>query len=116
MLRKTAGKIWRFARRITGNGPPPPVVYDPAWEPRGEPTPTFPQLRSQACTQAQLQTPEFKALATILDGRPLMHRKQWEWCFIVQALDEAGMLREGARGVGFGVGTEPIASYLAGKG
>ena len=46
----------------------------------------------------------------------LCHRKQWEWCYIAQVLALAGMNRPGRRGLGFGVGTEPIVAYLASKG
>ena len=45
----------------------------------------------------------------------LYHRKVWELCFVLQALYESGMIQANRRGLGFGCGTEPIASYLAGK-
>ena len=45
-----------------------------------------------------------------------MHRKLWEWCYILEALESSGAIVDGARGVGFGVGREPIASYLVSKG
>jgi hypothetical protein len=93
-----------------------PLRYDRRWEPRGERKPTFPGLISQACTQAQMESVECRELAITLDRRALMHRKQWEWCFIVQALLERGMLRPGRRGLGFGVGTEPITAYIAAQG
>jgi hypothetical protein len=37
----------------------------------------------------------------------------WEWCYIGQACEQAGVLGSGRRGLGFGVGTEPLASYFA---
>ncbi len=95
---------------------PAPLQYDKGWEPKHERKPTFPGLISQACTQAQMESPECRQLAAALDRRALMHRKQWEWCFIVQALLERGMLRPGRRGLGFGVGTEPITAYIAARG
>lgn len=55
-------------------------------------------------------------LAAEVDAKPLVHRKQWEWCFIVQALVDAGLAQEGARGLGFGVGREPIVGALASRG
>jgi hypothetical protein len=45
-----------------------------------------------------------------------MHRKLWEWCYILEALESRGMIANGARGIGFGVGHEPIASYLVSHG
>ena len=35
--------------------------------------------------------------------------------YILQILEDHGMLRPGRRGLGFGVGNEPIAAYAAGK-
>lgn len=35
-------------------------------------------------------------------------RKNWELCFIVAALRERGMLRQSKKGLGFGVGNEPL--------
>lgn len=45
-----------------------------------------------------------------------MHRKQWEWDYILQALRQEGAVRHGARGIGFGVGREPITAWLAREG
>jgi hypothetical protein len=51
------------------------------------------------------------------DPRPVMlHRKMWEWLFIAQALAERDMLRPGRRGLGFGVGKEPLVALFAGLG
>jgi SAM-dependent methyltransferase len=45
-----------------------------------------------------------------------LHRKLWEYCFIAQGLFERGMLRPGRRGLGFGVGQEPLVALFAGYG
>jgi hypothetical protein len=45
-----------------------------------------------------------------------MHRKLWEWCAISQALAERFMLNEGKKGIGFAVGSEPLASLFAAHG
>lgn len=45
-----------------------------------------------------------------------LHRKLWEWCAISQVLAERGLLIEGKRGIGFAVGTEPLASLFAARG
>ena len=51
------------------------------------------------------------------DGRDVMlHRKMWEWLFIAEALRERGMLAAGHRGVGFGVGQEPLVALFAAAG
>lgn len=81
------------------------------------------RLRSCLCTQEMLESPAFirwtmRLEPTFLqeDGRVKLHRKLWEYCYIVQALYERGMLRAGARGLGFAVGNEPLPSYFACQG
>lgn len=46
----------------------------------------------------------------------LYHRKFWEFCYIYQALSERGLLIPGSRGLGFGVGKEPLVSLFASSG
>ena len=46
----------------------------------------------------------------------LYHRKLWEHCYIFQVLLERGLLAPGCRGLGFGVGREPLASLFASYG
>lgn len=45
-----------------------------------------------------------------------MHRKLWEWIFIAEALRERGLLAPGKRGLGFGVGQEPLAAAFVAAG
>lgn len=49
----------------------------------------------------------------ILGEKPNMHRKQWEYVYVLQSLWERGCLQEGKRGIGFAVGTEPLPSVFA---
>lgn len=50
-------------------------------------------------------------------GQPmLVHRKQWEWVYILQCLNVSGCFMDGLSGVGFGVGTEPITAVAANRG
>ncbi len=44
------------------------------------------------------------------------HRKQWEFCFMAHALDHYGKLKEGSKGIGFAVGTEPLAPFFVKRG
>ncbi len=75
------------------------------------------RLCSCQCTQAQLQSPQFQEWAPRMDEEPMrMHRKPWEYFFIAQALHERGMLRPGSRGLGFGVGREPLVALFASLG
>jgi hypothetical protein len=74
-------------------------------------------LRSQACTQRQIESSAFRYWATSLHEKPGgLHRKLWEWSFICQALFERGMLVDGQRGLGFAVGTEPLSALFAKSG
>ena len=73
-------------------------------------------LKSNLCTQAQLETATFRRWSERLGVAHGLHRKLWEHCFIAQALEERGMLAPGRRGLGFGVGKEPLAALFASRG
>lgn len=84
--------------------------------------PQLPPLTSQACSFASLTSPQFLSWAERLrpywdenlSGSPVpIHRKMWEWFFIAQALWERKMLRPGCKGLGFGVGKEPLVPLFA---
>lgn len=44
------------------------------------------------------------------------HAKFWEQMMIYEALKSHGVLKKGSRGIGFGVGTEPLVSVFANEG
>jgi SAM-dependent methyltransferase len=83
-------------------------------------------LESQLCSAESLRSPALKAWAERLqplwrtsddDQRDVMlHRKMWEWLFIAEALRQRGMLTPGRRGLGFGVGQEPLVALFAAEG
>lgn len=73
-------------------------------------------LTSRLCRQVDFTEPWFHAWCAALHLKPLLHRKIWEYAFVLQALREGGALRSGSHGVGFGCGEEPVASYLASQG
>lgn len=73
-------------------------------------------LRSNVCHQAQLESEPFRAWTRRIGTPFKLHRKLWEFCYIAQALHERGMLAPGRRGLGFGVGREPLVSLFAGFG
>jgi len=56
---------------------------------------------------------EIIALQGAHDGHPRFHRKAWEWCAVLAAIDARGLLRPGVRALGFAVGTEPVTAILA---
>jgi SAM-dependent methyltransferase len=127
-LRKLAGRsrltrqAWdtaRAARDAWQAWPKPVLPADrlfPPWPNEGD-EPTFPGLVSQACTDMQVRSKAYRAWGERLRVTDVyVHRKQWEWFYIAQALEESGAVRPGARGIGFGVGTEPLTPWFAAQG
>lgn len=70
-------------------------------------------LGSKPSTQSDLESDWVAHWCSQLKIPVLYHRKLWELAYILQVAHERGLLREGARGLGFGVGVEPLASYFA---
>lgn len=68
------------------------------------------------CRAEDFRTPWFSYWTRRFHTELRQHRKLWEYVFIVQALWERGVLRDGSRGLGFGVGTEPLAALFAAEG
>lgn len=80
---------------------------------------------SALCTERVLTSARFVEWADRIrpawdldrSGRPVYtHRKLWEWLYIVAALEERDMLRPGRRGLGFGVGRDPLVALFASLG
>ena len=78
--------------------------------------PIFSAPVSQACSQAQLNTPEFRFWCREIREPLRYHRKLWEYCYLLQVLSHEGMMAPGRRGVGFGVGRETSVAVLAARG
>ena len=83
------------------------------------------QTLSQPCSYASLTSPKLRYWAEQM--RPYwdesgsgievpVHRKIWEWAFIACTLSDNDMLNPGAKGLGFGVGKEPLVPLLASLG
>lgn len=73
----------------------------------------FGKRRSELCKAKDFQQEWYHQWCEVLGEQPNFHRKQWEYVYLLQALYERGCLKEGKRGIGFAVGTEPIPSVLA---
>lgn len=73
---------------------------------------TLSQPVSQLVSQAQFDDPAYGQW----QGKPSYHRKDWEFAYIAQALDVRGLLTTGKRGLGFGVGREPLPALFASRG
>jgi SAM-dependent methyltransferase len=71
---------------------------------------------STVCRAEHFLLPLFNYWLRELKMYPAMHRKLWELVFIAQTLHEFGKLEPGMRGLGFGVGQEPLSTYFAKRG
>ena len=71
---------------------------------------------SQGCTAGQMTGETYDRICSALGEIPKHHRKQWEFCYIFRVLEMAGMLEPGKRGLGFGVGREPLVAAFAARG
>ena len=71
---------------------------------------------SQLVTASQMRSEPYLAWCREMRLEPRRHRKTWEFAYVLQVLKEAGVLCAGSRGLGFGVGLEPIPAVLAVRG
>jgi hypothetical protein len=74
-----------------------------------------PPRSSRACRQEDLGR-EHVLWCQKLGESHVLSRKAWEYTAICRALEDSGMLRPRARGLGFGVGREPLVSAFAAEG
>jgi hypothetical protein len=75
--------------------------------------PNLRNIASQACTADQFSEPDYLRLSKEITQEPRFHRKQWEYIYILRALEQFGLMSPGTTGVGFGCGKEPIAAVMA---
>ncbi|WCT75336.1 methyltransferase domain-containing protein [Sphingomonas naphthae] len=68
---------------------------------------------SQMCTAAQMDEPTYLDWVGRMNRAPHRHRKQWEFVYVGRALEYYGALQPGKRGLGFGVGIEPLPAVFA---
>ena len=73
----------------------------------------YQRVASCFCTRAQLESSAFRYWVKLLGLKFQLHRKVWEFAFILQALYERGALRSGNKGLGFAVGEEPLPAFFA---
>lgn len=99
-----AGNLARIVGAIAGNR-----------NPEDENDPPGP-LTSCLVTQSRCEGPKYRTWCERLREPVRYQRKQWERIFIAQVLFERGLLIDGNRGIGFGVGTEPLPALFASLG
>ncbi|CAN5160283.1 hypothetical protein BH09PSE2_BH09PSE2_06700 [soil metagenome] len=71
---------------------------------------------SALCRQEDMDDPVILYWLRRLGQAPAYHRKQWEFGFLCQVLHERGALAPSSRGLGFGVGEEPLSALFASYG
>ncbi len=79
-------------------------------------SPTLSNPTSQLCTCNQFKESIYSDWCAKLHYKPVLHRKQWEYIYILQSLKHCGVFYPGARGLGFGTGREPLPSCMAAAG
>lgn len=70
-------------------------------------------FNSVLCRQRHFRLSLYQYWCVQIKEKPRFHRKQWEFVYICQALHERNMLRPGNKGLGFGVGREPLVALFA---
>lgn len=75
--------------------------------------PLFEAPVSQMATENQFYSPKFQFWCDELHENLNLHRKLWEFCYVCEVLEQNQMLQPGKKGLGFGVGTEPLTSLFA---
>jgi SAM-dependent methyltransferase len=89
-------------------------LYQPSFKIITHSEPSFEQPVSQLATERQLHSSKFQFWRTELHlPSKMMHRKLWEFCYILQVLEKFDFLKNGKRGLGFGVGIEPLPALFA---
>jgi hypothetical protein len=109
-LKRNQAMLAQRVARLEGSSGARPVVARPE-------DPRFPQgVRSRVCTEAQLREPWFEEWCAALAEPARANRKLWEHAYLAHVLAALGHLQPGQRGVGFGVGREPLVALFAGRG
>lgn len=85
--------------------PPEPVLA------RSEPF-----MPHSTCSVLDMLHPRYLDILHDIDHPFSFHRKLWEWVFVIHHLQQAGMLSEGRRGLGFGIGLERLPALFAKNG
>jgi hypothetical protein len=107
----------REIRTLIGQATLPPAAH---WQGKPDIPPALPTGvvfdKSVICRQEDMDTPHFTYWAQRIGHPATYHRKIWEFVYVCQALYERGLIKASARGLGFGVGEEPLTAYFASQG
>jgi hypothetical protein len=110
-LRAQDQNVTQLARAMLGEARPV-IAQGSAQEPAGASMLTG----SALCREAHFADPWFGYWSVRCGEKPYFHRKLWEYYFLIDSLWRAGLLAPGKRGLGFGVGREPLPSLFVSLG
>ncbi|WP_208455484.1 hypothetical protein [Burkholderia gladioli] len=115
-LQQRVAELENLCRSFVTRSDVKDMIKDSTWSPSLD----FPALPADApfmtfsnCNTEDFKHPRYAQLCKLINDRPRWHRKQWEYIFILHHLIEANVLRPGMKGIGFGVGQEPLPSAFA---
>lgn len=77
---------------------------------------TAPFMAHSTCSVLDMLHPRYLEILREIDHHFTFHRKTWEWVYVIHHLEQAGVLKEGSRGLGFGIGRERLPALFAKKG
>ena len=72
-----------------------------------------PFMEHSNCQASDFFHPRYIQLCKLIDQRPRLHRKQWEFIYVLHKLLCSKVLQPEARGLVFGVGREPLPAVFA---
>tara|TARA_B110000971_G_scaffold118883_1_gene121761 strand:- start:8636 stop:9601 length:966 start_codon:yes stop_codon:yes gene_type:complete len=75
--------------------------------------PSLNAITSQLCTTGQCIEPQYHHWCAEMRSPARLGRKQWEFVFILEALNKLDCFAQGKKGLGFGCGKEPLAAVMA---
>ena len=104
-----------FLDRLLLDRPWRSTMFTPSPEVHASPA-DAPFMPYSTCSGADFLHPEFSKILGELGLRNELHRKLWEWVFIIHHLRKAGIVGPGRRGLVFGVGKELLPSLFASMG
>jgi len=76
----------------------------------------FGRRRSEICKAMDYRCGWFRRWCEALGEQPNLHRKQWEYVYILQSLWERECIGPGKKGLVFAVGSEPLPALMASMG
>ena len=93
------------------------VGFTDEWSALGmKPSQPTTETKSSLCKQSDFLQERHVKWCKRMKIEPEFHRKQWEFVYILESLEQRGMIKAGNRGLAFAVGTEPLPAIFASEG